>query len=140
MKYDDASWHYGGDFPDDLPDEAGATHTGMFLAWAVLSGLGSEIFIEELPEYVERLRSREITPGAFFFSLCDGKFIDEDLSELGNEFAMAYYESESAQFIPDYEATLAAGLPSTYHVPDTWESFDKLKPVIDRRFAEWRAV
>jgi len=40
MKYDDASWHYGGDFPDDLPDEAGATHTGMFLAWALLSGLG----------------------------------------------------------------------------------------------------
>ena len=23
MKYDDASWHYGGDFPADLPQEAG---------------------------------------------------------------------------------------------------------------------
>ena len=33
-KYDDASWHYGGDFPKDLPIEAGATHTGMFLALA----------------------------------------------------------------------------------------------------------
>ena len=28
-KYDDASWHYGGDFPDDLPEENGATHIGM---------------------------------------------------------------------------------------------------------------
>src|SRR6266404_3538306 len=36
MKYDDASWHYGGDFPEDLPREAGATHTGMFVAWALL--------------------------------------------------------------------------------------------------------
>ncbi|MGN6118448.1 MAG: DUF7832 domain-containing protein, partial [Rhodanobacter sp.] len=43
MKYDDASWHYGGDFPKDLPDEAGATHTGMFVAWALLSGLAGQI-------------------------------------------------------------------------------------------------
>jgi hypothetical protein len=33
MKYDDASWHYGGDFPADLPREAGSTHIAMFLAW-----------------------------------------------------------------------------------------------------------
>lgn len=39
MKYDDASWHCAGDFPKDLPEAAGATHTGMFLAWALLSGL-----------------------------------------------------------------------------------------------------
>ncbi len=25
MKYDDASWHYGGDFPKGLNNEAGAT-------------------------------------------------------------------------------------------------------------------
>ena len=29
MKYDDASWHYNGDFPTDLPVEAGATHIGL---------------------------------------------------------------------------------------------------------------
>ncbi|WP_262497415.1 DUF7832 domain-containing protein [Pedobacter caeni] len=28
-KYDDASWHYGGDFPKDLPQINGATHIGM---------------------------------------------------------------------------------------------------------------
>ena len=139
MKYDDASWHYGGDFPNDLPNEAGATHIGMFLAWALLAGLGGEIFADELAEEVGRLRIRAITPGAFFFSVCDGKFIDEDLNELGNAFALDYYESESADFIPDYDATLAVGLPSTYHVPDSWESYDKLKPVIDKRFAQWQS-
>jgi hypothetical protein len=36
MKYDDASWHFGGEFPKDLPEEAAATHTGMFVAWAFL--------------------------------------------------------------------------------------------------------
>ena len=37
MKYDDAGWHVGGDFPDDLPPEAGATHIGMFAAWCMLT-------------------------------------------------------------------------------------------------------
>ena len=31
MKYDDASWHYGGDFPADLPQAAGATHIVMVI-------------------------------------------------------------------------------------------------------------
>ena len=31
-KYDDASWHYEGDYPEDLPTANAATHIGMFLA------------------------------------------------------------------------------------------------------------
>ena len=31
-KYDDASWHWGAaDFPDDAPEENGATYIGMFM-------------------------------------------------------------------------------------------------------------
>ena len=40
MKYDDASWHYGGDFPSELSSDAGATHIGMFVTWALLVDLG----------------------------------------------------------------------------------------------------
>jgi hypothetical protein len=47
VKYDDASWHYGGDFPKGLPQKAGATHIGMFLAWMILNGLSSEELMEE---------------------------------------------------------------------------------------------
>jgi hypothetical protein len=50
MKYDDASWHYGGDFPKDLDDMAGATHIGMFVAWCLLNGLGGALHTEEFPE------------------------------------------------------------------------------------------
>lgn len=39
----------------------------------------------------------------------------------------------------DYEATLAGNLPTTYHVPDTWETYEKIKPVLDKRFQEWKA-
>jgi hypothetical protein len=95
VKYDDASWHSGGDFPADLPPEAGATHIAMFVAWALLHGLAGDIHIREFPEPLARLRERKITPGHFFLEACDGKFTDEDLSELGNRFAEHYYEHEN---------------------------------------------
>jgi len=138
MKYDDASWHSGGDFPADLPPEAGATHAGMFLAWALLKGLGSEFFEDEAPEAVAELNARTSTPGTVFLSYCDGKLTDSDLSDAGNAFARHYFDLQSGAFLQDYERTLALALPTTYHVPDTWDSFDRLRPVIDRRYEEWR--
>jgi len=38
-KYDDASWHYGGNYPVGLPTKNGATHIGMFLAWCIENDL-----------------------------------------------------------------------------------------------------
>ncbi len=138
MKYDDASWHYGGNFPRDLPQSAGATHSGMFLAWALLSGLGGAIHTEEFPEELERLRTRTITPGQFLIDACDEKFTDEDLNDEGNAFAAAYFDFERGSYIADYERVLVQDLPSQYHVADTWENFEKLKPILDQRFQEWR--
>ena len=138
LKYDDASWHYGGDFPEGLPDEAGATHTRMFVAWALLSGLSGSIHIEDYPDDIPKLRARSVTPGQFFLASCDGKFTNEDLNEEGNAFAQAYFDFEKGKYLDDYGAVLFEGLPSMYHVPDTWENFDKLKPVLDQRLKEWR--
>jgi hypothetical protein len=139
MKYDDASWHSGGNFPADLPSEAGATHTGIFLAWALLSGLAGELHETELPEDLEQLRRREITPGSFFLAVCDGKFTDEDLSSEGNAFANHYFDLENGQYLADYDEVLSGGLPSQYHVPDSWEAFDRIRPVLDERLSSWRA-
>jgi hypothetical protein len=138
MKYDDASWHYGGKFPEDLPEEAGATHTGMFVAWALLSGLGGEIHTEECPEDLEQLQTRALTPGLFFYRVCDGKFTDEDLNQEGNQFADAYFDLEKGSYLADYENTLGEEGRDLYYVADTWENFDRLKPVFDARLAAWR--
>lgn len=138
MKYDDASWHYGGKFPKDLPIEAGATHTGMFVAWALLSGLAGEIHIDGFPGDIPRLKSRSITPGKYFLESCDGKFTDEDLNDEGNAFAREYFNLESGEYLADYEATVGVGLPELYYVKDTWENFDLLKPVLDERLRQWR--
>jgi len=140
MKYDDASWHYGGNFPKDLPIDAGATHTGMFVAWALLSGLAGDMYANAFPDEIPKLRTRSCTPGRFFLEACDGKFVEDDLNDLGNSFAIAYFDFEKGKYLADYEATLGSDVPDLYHVEDTWENFDKLKPVLDRRFDEWRTT
>lgn len=138
MKYDDATWHSGGEFPAELPPEAGATHAGLFLAWALLADLGSDYHVLESAEDLERLRARKLTPGQYFLAVCDGKLTDEDFDAEGNDFVRAYYQQDGASFIADYQEYLAKGLPSEYHVADTWTSYEKLKPVLDRRLANWR--
>jgi len=135
MKYDDASWHYGGDFPQDLPNEAGATHIGMFLAWALLTDLGGELHVDDCPGELAELKAREVTPGQYFIAACDEKLTDEDLSEEGNAFAQSYYDGE---YISDYIGVVAKDMDAVYRAEDTWDNFDLLKPVIDKRFEEWR--
>jgi hypothetical protein len=139
MKYDDASYHYGGNFPKDLPIEAGATHTGMFLAWAMLSGLAGELHLTEFPEGIQALTERSITPGRFLLEYCDGKFTDEDVNEVGNTFAASYFDFKNGLYLTDYENVLLNGLPSLYHVPDSWQTYETLKPTLDARFSEWRS-
>ena len=133
-KYDDASWHYGGDFPSDLPPKAGATHIGMFLAWAILNNLAGEFMLEEFAQDISRLKHREITGTQFLIENCDEKLTVDELNEKGNAFAKYYFDGH---YLTDYENTIGKDLPSLYHVEDTWENFDKLKERIDKRFAYW---
>lgn len=137
MAYDRADWHYGGVYPADLPPENGGTHIGMFLAWAMQRELAGELLINEAHEAVEAVKARRMTGRSFLFEICDEKFWEDDLNAEGNEFAKVYYEKDI--YINDYQRTLGAGLPSLYHVEDTWENFDRLRQVIDERFNRWRA-
>jgi hypothetical protein len=136
MKYDDASWHYGGDFPKELPPKAGATHIGMFLSWCVLNGLVGKFHSARL---LPQLRARAVTPGDYFIKVCDEKLTDEDLSDEGNAFAAAYFGFETGEYLGDYERVLCQHTPSLYHVDDTWENFDKLAPIIHEQFLAWKA-
>lgn len=140
MKYEDASWHYEGKFPADLPPAAGATHIGMFAAWAVLSGLGGPRLWEDSADLLDRLRTRQITPGEFVIQACDEKLTDEDLSDEGNRFAAAYfvYDDSRANFMSDYFATIGRKGQSVYYVADTWENYDCLVPVLQNRLLEWK--
>lgn len=138
MKYDDASWHSGGDFPKDLPPNAAFTHTGLYLAWAVLADLGSKELSDDFEEELAKLSARLILP-CEVYRVMDGKLTDEDLSDEGNEFTKVYFELDVGQYLDDYREVLCRGLPTLYHVADSWENYDRLKPILDGRLAEWRA-
>ena len=141
MKYDDASWHYGGTFPSDLPREAGAIHIAIFLNWCLLHGMIGELHTEDSTELLERLRGRSIPLTQFLIDACDEKFTDEDLNDEGNAFARAYYGEGGSfkAYIDDYEKTLGTGFSSLYSVPNTWDSFDRMAPVIEARYQAWKA-
>ena len=89
---------------------------------------------------IEKLQTRTFTPAQFFISACDEKFTDEDLNEEGNAFAHDYFDLSTGKYLADYEKTLGANLDDLYRVADTWENFEILKPVIDRRFQQWKAT
>jgi hypothetical protein len=136
MAYDRADWHSGGDFPEGLPDDNGGTHIGFFLAWAIHRGLEGEMHREDSADELRAVRERKMTGREFLFRSCDGKFWDDDLSDEGNAFASDYYEE---RYVADYEETLGDDLESIYEVEESWANFDRLAPVLDRRFAEWKS-
>ena len=139
MKYDDASWHFRGEYPDDLPNENSATHIGMFLTWCLLNNLASKKHIEDNTEGFESLKSKKMTPCQYLIEVCDEKFIDSDLNELGNEFTKFYYESEGYEYYTDYSKSLDPkdDFETLYHIPDRWQNYGKLKSYIDKRYRNW---
>jgi hypothetical protein len=141
MAHDRADWHYGGNFPVGLPKEAGGTHIGMYLAWAITRGLEGEVHRGESVDSLEAVRSHRMTGREFLFSECDEKLWEEDLNDIANEFTSAYYQTkDGASYFDDYAETLALDVPSVYHVADSWENFERIAQVLDRRFAEWKAA
>ena len=140
MSYDRADFDYSTE-ADPLPKGHAATHIGMFLAWAVLNNLESDLHRERSAQLLARLRRREITGRQLFEAMCGERFSERDLTEEGNVFAQQYYVDEAGQrgpYFADYKKTLAAGLPSFWHVADTWDNYEKIAAVISRRYEEWK--
>jgi hypothetical protein len=136
--YDKAKWHYGGEFPNDLDEFQGFVHTGMFLGWLADNDLMSDQFNSDFEDEIREFKTQKLTGSQIFERCCDGVLMLEDISELGNRFALHYFEFDKGQYLADYEAALAGNLPTMYHVADTWDNYKKLKVVLDKRFSEWK--
>jgi hypothetical protein len=134
--FDKAKWHSDGEFPEDLDEDQAFVHTGLYLGWVIDNHLFSEEFADDMQNEIGQFKSRKLT-GPEVYAACDGVFIDDQLSEDGLAFTTEYFDFENGKFLKDYEK-LFPGLPSMYHVQDTWENYNKLKPVIDKRYAAWK--
>ena len=135
---DRADWHYGGNYPSDLPPENGGTHIGMYLAWVMLRGLASDELRQHAGDTWQWVMNREVTGRDLLITKLDEKFFDDLLTPEGLAFTKSYYETYG--YANDYDRVLGGDLPTLYHVANTWENFDKLVPVIDERLAAWRAL
>lgn len=138
MAIDRMDWHYGGDFPEGLPDENGGTHIGLFLAWIINHRLEGEFHQEESTEALEQVRKREITGRTFLIDMCDEKFWEEDLSKEGLAFTNFYYEDNEGGYFSDYQKILSADLPTIYHAEDSWENYDRIAPAITAAYQRWK--
>jgi hypothetical protein len=151
-KYDDASWHYDGDYPEDLANENAATHIGIFLAWCINNDLMSEEQIEDSEQEILAVKNRTMTGAEFLINCCDESFTSDDLTEIGATFVNAYYEDKSkfvkryASFSDDYidyfnQKAEKEGFEyeTIYHIENTFENYDLIVPIINQRFEEWKA-
>ena len=150
-KYDDASWHYGGDYPKELPAENGATHIGMFLSWCIQNDLTSKELADYAATEIQQLKDGKITGAAFLLRVCDEKLTSYELSDTGKSFADDYYEGETAfsnrynGYMDDYldvfdqkAENLGFEYETVYHIEDTPENYNLIKDIISQRFKEWQ--
>lgn len=136
--YDKAKYHFEGRWPAGLDRCQAYVHTGMYLAWLIDRRLTSE---EVSPSLADDVRSRRQTGPAVFREL-DGVLDSGMLTPVGRAFTEKYFRlaQGGGQFARDYQRTLATGLESMYHVTDNWENYERLRSVLDARFAEWRTA
>lgn len=88
---DRADWHYDADdFPDDVPEENGATHIGWFVRWAIGRGL----FVGDgtPAEAIDAVRDGTMSGRDLVLEHLDGKLWPSDFSEEGLAFAEAHYD------------------------------------------------
>ena len=65
----------------------------------------------------------------FFFTYCDGKLVDEMLTDTGNAFAAQYY-GEDGLYLDDYAEHFGAQM---YIAPESAHDFTKFSAVLDAR-------
>lgn len=130
MKYDDASWHCGSDnFPEDQPEEYGATHIGLFLKWCFIQGWAGTLHMREEPDAVHAVIAGRLSGTEFLLTYCDGKLTSESLNAPGNAFAGKYY-GDQGLYLQDYSAHFGH---HEYSSPESAHDFTAFSSLLNGR-------
>ena len=127
--FDHAEWH------KEITPDLAVTHIAMFLGWAVTRDLIAPAHAEDPigAWYIERIKAREKTARDFTIDLCRSRLRESDLHPEACAFASAYY----SRYLSDYGRTFIESL-SLYEVEDTFENFDRIARILDKRYAAWK--
>ena len=129
MKYDDASWHYGGDFPEGQRQETGGVRMALVTKWCFINGWAGELHLNEEVEDTQKVINGTLSATDFFFKYCDGKLTDEDSDEKGNEIASLYLGSDGL-YIEDYSGVIQHNI---YEATEEEHDFNALMNVMNER-------
>lgn len=138
--------HLGSDFFEDpdfhewddekVKEKDTWTHTGMYLMWLDARGLLDPPADESGLQLLELARQRTATPGAYFGKATGGWFGPEELTDEGLEFTRSYYTDKG--YKADYRAHVLKPRSNFYSGADTWETYNLIAPVLDKRYAAWK--
>jgi len=136
LEYDLWRWHTEGKFPADQPPEQGYVHIGMFLVWLVDAGMLDRQWAAapDVSAAIESIRTRTGSPSALR-DITEGRLAADMLDAEGQAFAGAYYAPEYG-YVRDWNRVFGRAA-AHYAVPGDWESYDRIGPVIERRYHEW---
>lgn len=130
MKYDDANWHCGSDnFPEDQPEEYGATHIGLFLKWCFIQGWAGALHMREEPDAVHAVIAGRLSGTEFLLTYCDGKLTNESLNAPGNAFAEKYY-GDRGLYLQDYSEHFSH---HEYSSPESAHDFTAFSSLLNGR-------
>ena len=133
MKYDDASSHYGGEFPETSPQEYGGTHIALLMRWCFQQGWASSLHAEDSPMAVDSVIRGTLSSTRFLFDHCDGKFTEEDVAAKARPFLRWYYGDEGP-YLDDYVHHFAALMYLAPESAHDWPTFERM---VAARFEEF---
>lgn len=135
--YDKAKWHHGGTFPTGRPPSQAYVHIGMYLTWLILRDLVDESFFGRTWLGRDRLapvKARKRT-ACFLQGWVDHTLADNMLTDEGAAFSDDYYGATPG-YLDDWTAQFGESADD-YSVPDSWETYDRIAPVLEDRYRSW---
>jgi hypothetical protein len=148
FKLDVDALHHEAMPSEGKPAHADQLATGMLLAWAAdRVGLAPHL---ATTAKAKALANREITGRDFLVSELGGVLLSEDLDPRVEDFLYFYTHrlfdvpdearraKDEIAYTDDYLATFKKVIRNPYLVPDTWEAFDRLAPILDARWADYQ--
>ncbi|RAV21217.1 hypothetical protein [Paenibacillus contaminans] len=137
--FDKAKWHYEGDFPQELDSYQAYVPSGMFIAWVIKNDLTGKRSRKDDAADIELVKRNEMTGAQFFRRNWDGVLSSKELSDEADSFAREYLDIHNDLYTAvDFTNVLAAGLPTIYHVEDSFENYRKIEPIITERYRDWK--
>ena len=138
--YDKASYHEEAVAKLKLPPEHAENQTLFFLRWLIENNLMRGWYMKAAADTLEECRTGKATIRDVYHQMASA-IMSDMLTPEGEEFVKYYYyvaKVRAVGYPRDYATVLQGNLPSSYHVQYTEENYQRIKPVLDRRFQDWK--